>query len=341
MNSMTIAKYGGALCVMLLTYLVLGAITSDGLFHPEELETAAYQIEADSEGGGGGAAAPTLPELLAAADLKKGEKTFKKCAACHKVEAGVDGVGPNLWNVVGRDIGSVDGFAYSGDLAGMEGDWTWEQLDSFLTNPKAFAAGTKMGFAGLKKPTDRANVIAYLNQAGDAPVDLPAVEAAEAPAEEATETAAAEAGAETATDAAAEPAAEAAAEEAAPAEAAGEAAPTEEATEVAAAAPAEADPEALKAGEKVFRKCKACHKVEEGKNGVGPSLHNIVGKDIASVEGFKYSDALAGMDGVWDAASLDAFLTKPKDFAPGTKMAFPGLKKEDDRAAIILYLSAN
>ena len=332
MNSMTLAKYGGAFCALLLAYLVLGFITKDALFHPAELETAAYQIETEGDGGGGGGAAePTLPELLAAADLGKGEKAFKKCAACHKVADGENGVGPNLWNVVGRDIGSVDGFAYSGDLADMEGDWTWEHLDAFLANPKAVAPGTKMGFAGLKKATDRANVMAYLNQAGDAPVEVPAAAAAEAPAEEAVETAAvaegAEGAAETATDAA-----EGAAEEAAPEEAA---------TEVAAATPAEADPEMLKAGEKAFKKCKACHKLDEGKNGVGPSLHNIVGKDIGSVDGYKYSEALLGMDGVWDATALDAFLTKPKDFAPGTKMSFPGVKKEEDRAAIILYLGAN
>jgi cytochrome c len=353
MNSMTIAKYGGAACVMLLAYLVLNFIMHDGLFHPEQLETAAYKIETDGEGGGGGGeAAPTLPELLAAADLGKGEKVFKKCGACHKIEAGANGVGPSLWNVVGRDIGSIDGFAYSGDLSDMEGNWTWDKLDAFITNPKGFAPGTKMGFAGLKKPEDRANVLAYLNQSGDAPIDLPAVEAAAAPAEAPVETAAAVEGAvESATDAVAE-AAESATEAAAEAvegatEAVSEAA--ESATDAAAAAGAavvaavsgEPDPALVEAGEKVFRKCKACHKLEPGANGVGPSLAGVVGKDIASAEGFKYSDALMGLDGSWDAAKLDEFLAKPKDFAPGTKMSFAGLKDEADRAAIIAYLGAH
>ncbi len=319
MDSMTIAKYGGAGCVMLLAYLGLNAVMHDGLFHPEHLETAAYKIETDGEGGGGGAAEPTLPELLAAADLKKGEKVFKKCSACHKVEAGANGVGPSLWNVMGRDIASIDGFGYSGDLGALDGGWTWEQMDAFLTNPKGVAPGTKMGFAGLKKATDRANVMAYLNQAGDAPIEAPAAEAA--PVEEA----------------AAAPMEEAATD-AAPSDAPAEDAPAEAPVETAAA-PAAADPKLLKAGEKAFKKCKACHKLEAGKNGVGPSLHGVVGKDIASVDGFKYSEALTGIDGVWDAANLDAFLAKPKDFAPGTKMAFPGLKKEDDRIAVIAYLS--
>jgi cytochrome c len=354
MNSMTIAKYGGAACVMLLAYLVLNFIMHDGLFHPEQLETAAYKIETDGEGGGGGGeAAPTLPELLAAADLGKGEKVFKKCGACHKVEAGANGVGPNLWNVVGRDIGSADGFAYSGDLSGMDGDWTWDKLDAFITNPKGFAPGTKMGFAGLKKPEDRANVLAYLNQSGDAPIDLPAVEAAAAPAEAPVETAAAVEGAvESATDAVAE-AAESATEAVADAAESATEAVTEAAEGAADAAAAAAgaavvaavsdapDPALVEAGEKVFRKCKACHKLEEGKHGVGPSLAGVVGKDIASAEGFGYSDALTGIEGEWDAAKLDAFLAKPKDYAPGTKMTFAGLSKEEDRAAIIAYLSAH
>ena len=92
-------------------------------------------------------------------------------------------------------------------------------------------------------------------------------------------------------------------------------------------------------GAKVFRKCKACHKVEAGKNGVGPSLHGIVGRDIASVDGYKYSDALMEKGGKWDVEALNAFLLKPKDWAPGTKMAFGGLRKEADRASVIAWLN--
>ena len=101
----------------------------------------------------------------------------------------------------------------------------------------------------------------------------------------------------------------------------------------------------IAAGEKVFKKCKACHKVGDGaKNGAGPMLNGIVGAPAGQVDGFGYSSALeaAAADGlVWDEEALHAFLTKPKDFIKKTKMAFGGLKKEEDRAAIIEYLKAN
>ena len=97
-----------------------------------------------------------------------------------------------------------------------------------------------------------------------------------------------------------------------------------------------------KAGEKVFRKCKACHAVGEGaENKVGPMLNNIVGRQMASVDGFKYSTTLSGMGeagDTWTDEALDAFLTKPRDFVDGTKMSFAGLRKDDDRADVIAYL---
>ncbi len=97
-------------------------------------------------------------------------------------------------------------------------------------------------------------------------------------------------------------------------------------------------------GEKVFRKCQACHMVGEGaENRVGPVLTGIVGREIASVEDFDYSDALkelAAADGIWTPEELAAFLEKPRDFAKGTKMSFPGLRKEDERADVIAYLAS-
>jgi cytochrome c len=92
-------------------------------------------------------------------------------------------------------------------------------------------------------------------------------------------------------------------------------------------------------GEKVFKKCKACHVVEEGKNKTGPSLYGVVGRAAGSVEGYKYSKAMAGSGLVWDAETLDAYLTNPKKYLKGTKMAFAGLKKEKDRANVIAYLA--
>ena len=92
-------------------------------------------------------------------------------------------------------------------------------------------------------------------------------------------------------------------------------------------------------GEKVFKKCKACHVVEEGKNKTGPSLYGVVGRAAGSIEGYKYSKAMAGSGLVWDAETLDAYLTNPKKYLKGTKMAFAGLKKEKDRANVIAYLA--
>ncbi len=118
-----------------------------------------------------------------------------------------------------------------------------------------------------------------------------------------------------------------------------EGAPAQEAAEEEdfAALLAAADPER---GAKVFAKCKACHKVTPGDNSTGPSLYGIVGKDIASVEGFGYSGALSGLEGSWTPELLSAFLENPKGFAPGTKMTFSGLKKVKDRANLIAYLES-
>ena len=92
-------------------------------------------------------------------------------------------------------------------------------------------------------------------------------------------------------------------------------------------------------GAKLFNKCKACHNVDaDGENGTGPALYGIVGNDVAIQDGFKYSSALTGLTGNWDYESLDAYLAKPSNYAPGTNMTFFGLKKAEDRAAVIEYL---
>jgi len=124
---------------------------------------------------------PDLGTLLAAADPAKGEAVFAKCMSCHSIEqGGANGIGPDLYGVVGKPIGKhAAGFAYSSDLAGHGGDWSYENLFQWLASPKAFAPGTKMSFAGLSSPEDRANVIAYLKANGGGP-DYPAPAAPEA-----------------------------------------------------------------------------------------------------------------------------------------------------------------
>ncbi|MGB1155525.1 MAG: c-type cytochrome [Alphaproteobacteria bacterium] len=111
---------------------------------------------------------------LASANPALGPKNAAKCTTCHAFEkGGAVKLGPALWNIVGTDIAAAEGFAYSGALSGIEGAWTAEALDGFLLKPKAWAPGTKMGFAGLKDDEDRANLIAWMFQQADAPMALP------------------------------------------------------------------------------------------------------------------------------------------------------------------------
>ena len=131
------------------------------------------------ESSGGAAAEKPIEAYLATADAAKGGDTFKKCMACHNADkGGANQMGPNLWGVIGEPIGQGKGFAFSDALAKKGGNWNWDNLSQWLTSPKAFAPGTKMTFAGLSNPQDRANVIAFLNQHSDAPLPLPAAPAA-------------------------------------------------------------------------------------------------------------------------------------------------------------------
>jgi len=145
-----------------------------------------------AEGEGGEAAKP-IEFYLASADPAKGEQVFKKCTACHNADkGGANALGPNLWGVLGEPVGKGHGFPFSEALAGHGGTWDWNTLSDWLANPKKFAPGTKMTFAGLGNPEDRANVIAFLNSRSDAPKPLPAAPA-EAAAPAAGDKAAAEA----------------------------------------------------------------------------------------------------------------------------------------------------
>lgn len=115
-----------------------------------------------------------LPALLAKADAKKGENDAKICETCHNFQKGGGAkIGPDLWDVVGRKIASVPGFAYSDSLKGMSGDWSFEQLNKWITDPKAMASGTKMTFPGEKDAQKRADILAYLQTLSDKPVPFP------------------------------------------------------------------------------------------------------------------------------------------------------------------------
>ena len=187
--------------------LGLSSVTTK-IFASHAPEKAGYEV-ADAEGGGGGAAAAVpIETLLAAADPAKGEAVWAKCAACHTInQGGANGIGPNLWGVMGDHIGQGrGGFAFSDALKSKGGSWDWTSMDAWLTSPRRFANGTKMSFAGLSSAEDRANLIVYLNSQGS---NLPLPAAPAAPAE--GEAPAAEGAAPAEGAAAASPAAEGAA----------------------------------------------------------------------------------------------------------------------------------
>ena len=159
--------------------LMTGIKLADVLVPHSELQQNAYVIEVPESGSD--AVAPPVdkgPEpilaMLASADAVAGEKLAKKCVACHVFDSGgANKVGPAFWNIVNTHKGGADGFAYSKALAEFGGAWDYAALNLFLAKPKAYISGTKMNFAGLKKPQDRANMIAYLRQQADAPAALP------------------------------------------------------------------------------------------------------------------------------------------------------------------------
>lgn len=162
------------------------SIVGGMIFHTGRPHTMGYPIEGAEEavGGGAGPEAP-IATRLASADVAKGEQAFKKCMACHTIATGgANGIGPNLYATVGKPHGHMAGFAYSDALKSVPGNWTFDALDAWLTSPRKYAPGTKMTFAGIADPQERANVIAYLNAQGSN-LPLPAAPAADAAVSEA------------------------------------------------------------------------------------------------------------------------------------------------------------
>ena len=154
--------------VLFAGIVALGSsIVSSEVFNTHRPETMGYPIEGVEVEGTGAEAAKPIEFYLASADVAKGEQVFKKCAACHNVDqGGANALGPNLWGVVGKPHAAHPGFAFSEALKSIPGNWDFKALDAWLANPKKYAPGTKMTFAGLGNPEDRANVIAFLNAHG-------------------------------------------------------------------------------------------------------------------------------------------------------------------------------
>lgn len=175
--------------VLFAGIVALGASIGSSMYFkadsPEHPEQAGYFIDAPEEGAAEDDG-PDLGTLLASADASAGEAAFARCSACHTMEqGGANGIGPNLYGSMGKAIGGVAaGYAYSSALSGHGGQWTWENMDDWLANPRGFAPGTKMSFAGLGNPQDRANIMEYMATYGGAPAKpAPAAPAAEEGAE--------------------------------------------------------------------------------------------------------------------------------------------------------------
>jgi cytochrome c len=303
-----------AMAVLGALLLIFGTRTLINIaFEEHEPEKPGIEVAGTKEGEKPGAekpAGPDLGTLLASGDAKAGETAAAACKVCHSFDAGAPSpIGPPLHNVVGRKIASVEGFNYSPALKAKSGEtWTYEHLNNWIMNPQSFAQGTIMAFPGIPDAKQRANVILFLRSKTENPPPLPEPKAApEAPTAEAGK----------------------------PAAAAG--APAAPGAEILPAL-AKADP---KRGEADVALCKVCHSFDKGApSPVGPNLYGVVGRKIASVEGFNYSPALKAKasEGDWTFEHLDQWLTNPQAFAAGTIMAFPGIPDLQKRADVIDFL---
>jgi cytochrome c len=170
--------------------VALGAsIVTGEIFHAERPEKMGYPIEGVVEEGAGSAEAEQpIAFFLASADPSLGEQVFKKCAACHNATpGGSNALGPNVHAIMGAPLAAKPGFAYSDALKSKGGTWTWDAMNEWLKSPKSFAPGTKMTFAGLSKPEDRANLMVWLNSQGGGIPLPPPPSAADNPAQVAAE----------------------------------------------------------------------------------------------------------------------------------------------------------
>ena len=167
--------------IVLTLILVMGINKiSDVIYSVEKPEKSAYQVASVSNTNDSTSVASTentstgdVMTLFASVSLSDGEKIFKKCAACHSIaKGGANKIGPALYNVIGRQAGSLPDYKYSKGMIAYAKKWTPQEMDGFLENPKGWVKGTKMAYAGLKKPEERAALILFLNKNGDNPLSL-------------------------------------------------------------------------------------------------------------------------------------------------------------------------
>ena len=179
MDSFELNKIIAAILMVALLVIGLGKI-ADGVFHVKKPKNPGYKVEVKNQLVSNISQAAEVVEkidiiaIMALGDIASGQKIFKKCAACHSInKGGKNKIGPALYNVVGRAVGGLDDYKYSKTLASYGKEWTFEELNGFLTKPSSYLKGTKMSYAGLRKEKDRASVIKYLNQNSDSPKLLP------------------------------------------------------------------------------------------------------------------------------------------------------------------------
>jgi cytochrome c len=296
-----------AMAVLGALLLFFGAKTLIHIMFEEHEEKPGYEVPGtETEKPGEQKPAGTdLAALLAKGNEKHGEEVAKKCGLCHNFEkGGPNMIGPNLYGVLGRKVASHEGYDYSDALKAKGGTWDYESINKMITNPGEYVPGTKMAiFAGLPDAQDRADVLLFLRTKNDNPPPLPEVKAP-APGGEATTPATPPAGG------------------------------NEFMTALASADP--------KAGEADVALCKVCHTFNKGgATLVGPNLYGVVGRKIASEDGFNYTPGLKAHEGDWTFDKLNEWLTNPAAFAPGTMMAFPGIPDVKKRANVIAYLNSN
>ena len=179
MDSFEINKIVAAVLLVALLVIGIGKL-SNVIFYVEKPEKPGYAVEVQQASTSTTATVTAedktvdIAALMALGDVNAGEKIFKKCAACHSInQGGANKIGPALYNVVGRKIGSVADYKYSNAFVEYGKEWNFEELNGFLTKPSKWIKGTKMAYAGLRKEADRASIIKYLNQNSDNPLPLP------------------------------------------------------------------------------------------------------------------------------------------------------------------------
>lgn len=318
MDSFEFNKVAGAVLMTALVATVIGHIGDILVPEPEAghhlaIAGANANAPAQSQEAKASAQGQSIESLLANADAQDGQSTAKTCQTCHNLAKGQGPkIGPDLWGIVGAKVARLENFQYSEALKKLDGEWSFEKLDQWLTSPQKMASGTKMTFAGVLDAQKRANLIAYLNSQSDKPLPLPKPSGQQASNQPA-----------------------------------GNQPPDNATPKAQAQAPTGSQFDALLAkadlekGQQSVKQCEICHNIAKGKGPkIGPDLWGIVGRKVASEPKFSYSDVLKKLGGEWGFEKLNEWLAAPQTMAPGTKMTFPGVKNEQDRANIIAYLNS-